>query len=53
VTLDQLRVAIRRTLRFYGIVAGAEAVDELVSIADHHAAEEVAAAVSGERTTSP
>jgi hypothetical protein len=46
VTLDQLRVAVRRTLRSYGIVAGFELVDELVSIADHHAAEESAAAVS-------
>ena len=43
-TLDQLRDAIRRTLRSYGIVAGAEFLDELVAIADHHAAEEVAAA---------
>jgi hypothetical protein len=43
VTLDQLRDAIRRTLRGYGIVAGAEFLDELVSIADHHAAEEAAA----------
>jgi hypothetical protein len=43
-TLDQLRDAIRRTLRSYGIVAGPEFLDELVSIADHHAAEETAAA---------
>jgi hypothetical protein len=47
-TTDQLRAAVRRTLRSYGIVAGLELIDELASIADHHAAEETAAAVSGE-----
>ena len=45
-TLDQLRVAFKRTLRGYGIVAGTDFLDELVSIADHHAAEESAAAAS-------
>jgi hypothetical protein len=43
-TLDQLRAALKRTLRSYGIAAGAELVDELASIADHHAVEEVTAA---------
>ena len=45
-TLDQLRVAFRRTLRSYGINED-ELVDELASIADHHAAEESAAAAAG------
>jgi hypothetical protein len=47
-TIDQLRAAVRRTLRSYGIDAGLELTDELASIADHHAAEEVSAAISGE-----
>jgi hypothetical protein len=46
-TIDQLRAAVRRTLRSYGIDED-ELIDELASIADHHAAEESAAAVSGE-----
>ena len=50
-TLDQLRTAFRRTFRAHGVTAGAEFLDELVSIADHHAAEEAAAAVSGEDAT--
>lgn len=45
---DQLRAAIRRTLRGYGIIAGSELLDELASVADHHAAEECAAAAVGE-----
>jgi hypothetical protein len=47
-TIDQLRAAVRRTLRSYGIDDGPGLIDELASIADHHAAEESAAAVSGE-----
>jgi hypothetical protein len=43
-TTGQLRAAIRRTLRSYGIVAGPDLLDELAAIADHHAAEESAAA---------
>lgn len=42
-TIGQLRAAVRRTLRSYGIDDG-ELADELAAIADHHAAEEVAAA---------
>ena len=45
-TLDQLRVAFKRTLCFYGAPSGTDFLDELVSIADHHAAEEAAAAAS-------
>lgn len=47
-TIDQLRAAVRRTLRSYGIAAGPGLIDELASIADHHAAEEAAAAVGGD-----
>ena len=47
-TLDQLRGAFARTFRSYGVDDDAEFLDELVSIADHHAAEEAAAAVSEE-----
>jgi hypothetical protein len=43
-TLDQLRAALARTLRLAGLPAYPDLVDELVSIADHHAAEESAAA---------
>jgi hypothetical protein len=46
-TIDQLRAALKRTLRSYGIVAGPELLDELVAVADHHAAEEAAAAAAG------
>lgn len=46
-TIDQLRAAVRRTLRPYGIDED-ELIDELASIADHHAAEESAAAAAGE-----
>ena len=42
-TLDQLRAAFKRTLRFYGAPVSRDVLDELVAIADHHAAEEVAA----------
>ena len=48
-TIDRLRAAIRRALRSYGIpagTAGGDFLDELVAIADHHAAEEVAATVA-------
>ena len=41
---DVLRSAFRRILRGYGIIAVPDLVDELVSVADHHAAEESAAA---------
>jgi hypothetical protein len=44
-TADQLRAAVTRTLRYWGIDEAGLA-DELASIADHHAAEEVAAAAS-------
>jgi hypothetical protein len=46
-TRDQLRYAIWRALRGYGI-DDEDFLDELVSIADHHAAEESAAAAAGE-----
>jgi hypothetical protein len=45
-TLDQLRAALRRTLRSYG-VDNEEFLDELIAVADHHAAEEAAAAAAG------
>ena len=51
-TLDQLRGAFWRTLSAHGITPYMEFVDELASIADHHAAEEAAAAWS-EATTTP
>jgi hypothetical protein len=46
VTPDQLRTAIWRTLRSYGLndADAVDVLDDLVSIADHHAAEESAAA---------
>ena len=42
-TPDQLRAALARTLRMAGQPAYPDLVDELASIADHHAAEEAAA----------
>jgi hypothetical protein len=53
VTIEQLRVAFTRTFRAHGVPADAEFLNELVSIADHHAAEEAAAAVSEGEMTSP
>ena len=49
-TIDQLRAAISRTLRFYGAPVSRDVLDELVSIADHHAAEETAAAATEKET---
>jgi hypothetical protein len=43
-TVDPLRAALKRTLRSYGI-DDEDCLDELAAIADHHAAEEAAAAV--------
>ena len=43
-TIDQLRAAVGRALRSYG-ADEPDLVDELAAIADHHAAEEAAAAV--------
>lgn len=45
-TIDQLRLAFRRAFSSYGVIPERDLFDELVSIADHHAAEESAAAVS-------
>jgi len=45
-TPGQLRAALRRTLLSYGI-DDTEFLDELFGIADHHAAEESAAAAAG------
>jgi hypothetical protein len=50
VTIDQLRAAISRTLRFYGAPVSRDVLDELVAIADHHAAEETAAAATEKET---
>jgi hypothetical protein len=47
-TPGQLRDAIGRTLRSHYVSASTELLDELVSIADHHAAEESAAATGGD-----
>jgi hypothetical protein len=44
-TIDELRSALRRTLRSYGI-DDEDFLDELAAIADHHAAEEAAVAAS-------
>jgi hypothetical protein len=44
-TIDELRGALRRTLRSYGIDDD-DFLDELAAIADHHAATESAAAVA-------
>ena len=44
-TVDEFRGALRRTLRSYGI-DDEEFLDELASIADHHAATESAAATA-------
>lgn len=51
-TADQLRAAVRRTLRYWGI-DNEEFLDELVAVADHHAAEEAAAAAAGDVTADP
>ena len=45
-TTGELRGALRRTLRSYGI-DDEEFLDELAAIADHYAATESAAAVAG------
>lgn len=45
-TIDQLRIAITRTLLSHGIPARYALVDELMAVADGHAGEEVAAAVA-------
>ena len=44
-TPGQLRAAVERTLRSYG-AADPDLADELTAIADHHAAEECAAAAA-------
>ena len=47
-TPGQLRGALVRTLRLAGLPAYPDVIDELASIADHHAAEEVAAGIPEE-----
>ena len=46
---DVLRAALARVLRLAGLPAYPDLVDELASVADHHAAEESAAAFAEAR----
>ena len=46
-TTDELHLAFRRAFLDHCACPWADLIDELVAIADHHAAEEVAAAMTG------